>query len=351
MAGLDSSDDEVMRDVTAGGPGLVAVGSVCGETQVEYYEDGYEEEYCADRRAAIWTSVDGVIWARVPHDESIFGGNEDVEIASVTAGGSALVAVGNASSHEEPSFGYGTETTRAVVWTSVDGITWSRLGLGDAVIDGIAMQSVTTSGPGFVAVGSAPFRGGSIAAVWTSPDGFDWSSAPYTRKVFGDGVGYERVEMASVTAGGPGLVAVGGPESAVLVWTSVDGRTWSQLPPDADFIGPGDQSVRSVIAGGPGLVAVGTEASLVGFVAGQDSLVYTQIAVVWTSRDGITWSRVPHNESVFGGSPEMVDVVALGSNLIAVGSVCVETEVYVYDDGYRGEGCVDVDAVVWKTNN
>jgi hypothetical protein len=47
----------------------------------------------------------------------------------------------------------------------------------------------------------------------------------------------------------------------------------------------------------------------------------------------------------------MVDVVAHGSNLIAVGSVCTETEVHVYDDGYRNEHCVDVDAVVWKTNN
>jgi DNA-directed RNA polymerase specialized sigma24 family protein len=351
-----TADNEVMRDVTAGGPGLVAVGSICRETQVEYYEDGYQDEYCVDGPAAVWTSDDGVTWARVPHDESIFGGKGEVEMTSVTTGGPGLVVVGSERSIDEGWYDegwYGVESETAVVWTSVDGITWSRLALGDAVLDGDAMQSVTRGGPGLVAVGSAPSAmGESIAAIWTSVDGLNWSRVPYTRNVFGDGKGWQGgVGASSVTAGGPGLVAVGGPDSAAIVWISVAGIIWSQLPPDSDFIGPGDQSIRSVLAGGPGLVAVGTENLRVPRPGVDNGMTWVGIAVVWTSRDGITWSRVPHNESVFGGSPEMVDVVAHGSNLIAVGSVCTETEVYIYDDGYREEGCVDVDAVVWKTNN
>ena len=44
----------------------------------------------------------------------------------------------------------------------------------------------------------------------------------------------------------------------------------------------------SVTAGGPGLVAVGFEASFV-----------ERIGAVWTSPDGIEWTRVPHDQSVF----------------------------------------------------
>jgi DNA-directed RNA polymerase specialized sigma24 family protein len=347
--------DESITDTTSGGPGVVAVGSICEMRQIEYYEDGYQEEYCVDRVAAVWTSVDGVTWARVPHDDSIFGGKGDVGMASVTVGGPGLVAVGSDASDDGQEW-FGQWTAEAVVvWTSVDGLTWSRVPHDDEIFGEAEVQSVTVGGPGLVAVGLAPFATRSVAAVWTSPDGLSWSRVAYTRKAFGSGlaVSGSSIEMSSVTAGGPGLVAVGGPESAALVWTSVDGITWSQVPPDADFIGPGDQSIRSIVAGGPGLVAVGTEGFQVPSPSVQDGQSsYEQIVVVWTSRDGINWSRVPHNESVFGGGDvEMVDVVADGSNLIAVGSVCTETEVHIYDDGYREERCVDRDAVVWRTNN
>jgi hypothetical protein len=298
--------------------------------------------------------VDGVTWARVPHDDSIFGGKGDVGMASVTVGGPGLVAVGSdASDDEQEWFGQWTAES-VVVWTSVDGLTWSRVPHDAEIFGGARVQSVTVGGPGLVAVGSVRFTSGEIAAVWTSADGRIWSRVPYARKVFGDGLGYATVDMLSVAAGGPGLVAVGGPNGAAFVWTSVDGITWSRLPPDVDFIGPGDQSIRSIVAGGPGLVAVGTEGFRVPSPVledGQSS--YEQIVVVWTSRDGINWSRVPHDESVFGGGSalDMVDVVANGSNLIAVGSVCTETEVHTYDGGFREERCLDRDAVVWKTNN
>ena len=44
-------------------------------------------------------------------------------------------------------------------------------------------------------------------------------------------------------------------------------------------------------------------------------------AAVWTSPDGFTWSRVPHDEAVFGGAGEqkMVSVTGGGLGLVAVG--------------------------------
>ena len=43
-----------------------------------------------DEHAAVWTSVDGITWSRVPHDEGVFGGDDgedDQRMNSVIAGG------------------------------------------------------------------------------------------------------------------------------------------------------------------------------------------------------------------------------------------------------------------------
>ena len=58
--------------MSAGGPGVVAVGS-----------DGQGEDVVA----AVWTSPDGITWSRVPLDEAVFGGTADQVTLGVTAGG------------------------------------------------------------------------------------------------------------------------------------------------------------------------------------------------------------------------------------------------------------------------
>ena len=100
---------------------------------------------------------------------------------------------------------------------------------------------MTGGGPGLVAVGwDLP-----NVAVWTSVDGLAWSLVPNDETVFGRRMGWG---IVNVTAGGPGLVAVG-----EAVCTSVDGIAWSRLPSSELDWGTG----WSVIAAGPGLVATG----------------------------------------------------------------------------------------------
>ena len=70
-----------MHSVTAAGAGVVAVGA----------DGGF---YATRGDAVVWTSVDGITWSRVPHDEAVFGG---AEMYSVTVGGGGLVAVGDES--------------------------------------------------------------------------------------------------------------------------------------------------------------------------------------------------------------------------------------------------------------
>ena len=317
-----------MFSVTVGGPGLVAVGM----------DRSLGEEW----DAAAWTSPDGITWSRVAHDEAVFGGVRKQVMNSVTVGGPGLVAVGSEAS-------IGADGDRdAVVWTSPDGITWDRVPDDEALFSGDGYQtmfSVTAAGPGLVAVGVDARVGDRNTAVWASVDGITWSRVvPHGEADFGVVIvgGEMVVGETNVTVGGPGLVAVGsagtleerdpqGNQTATFsgvaaVWTSVDGITWSRVPHEGGIVSPDGQSLgvsrsdfdfgvvfqamKSVTVAGGELIAVG----LSGSISGWD-------AAVWTSPDGITWSRIPHDESVFGGadSPRMSSVTVGGPGLVAVG--------------------------------
>jgi hypothetical protein len=294
--------------------------------------------------AAVWTSVDGITWSRVSHDEEVFGG---AVMVSVTVGGPGLVAVGWDEYEDESS---------AAVWTSVDGITWSRVSHDDEVFGGAVMDSVTVGGPGLVAVGQSLFErvnggDGTAAAVWTSVDGITWTHVPDNEEVFS---GSRNLGMRSVAAGGPGLVAVGSADphngEDAAVWTSVDGITWSRVSHDEEVFGGtgpalrgGEQNMTDVTAGGPGLVAVGWE-----------FLGVSANAVVWTSVDGMTWTRVPNDDDIFGGVSHQAiwGVTTDGPTVVAVGEDRSrnrdegEVAVWTSDDGINwARGLPDEDGI------
>jgi len=186
-----------MSSVVNGGPGLVAVGFSGSRLEGDVVSD-----------AVVWTSVDGLTWSRVPDAEAVFG---EAYMSSVTVGGPGLVAVGVARADESALGDFGD----GAVWTSVDGLTWLRAPHDDAVLGGAGpqrMDEVIVGGPGLVAVGKEGYcfeipgcqsPPGSPNVVWTSVDGITWSRVPHDDAVFGD------VYTPSVTVGGPGLVAVG----------------------------------------------------------------------------------------------------------------------------------------------
>jgi hypothetical protein len=291
---------QTISSVTAGGPGLVAVGSDGGEGLGD---------------AAVWVSPDGFTWSRVAHDEAVFGGEDGQVMSAVIVGGPGLVAVG----WDGQGILADNPNLDAAIWTSVDGYTWSRVPHEDDVFAGAWIDAVTVGGPGLVAVGgTGGYNVDSDAAVWTSPDGIIWSRVPHDESVFG---GDDGQFISDVTVGGPGLVAVGsgggiGPwdhntGTHAAVWTSVDGTTWSRVPNDDALLGTGSNPapMLSVAAGGPGLVAVGSDF----WAAGRAR------TPVWTSPDGIIWTRVPDDETVRG---VMLDVIGGGPGLVAVGCVC-----------------------------
>ncbi len=237
-----------VHGMTAGGPGLVAVGAY----------DAY------DAMADIWTSSDGRTWSRVIGQELGPG-----VINDVTCGGPGLVAVGD---------GEGDGSARGAVWTSRDGLAWSRAP-DDPVFGRGWIKAVTAGGPGLVAVGF-PHR------AWFSPDGLTWTRAsvpPVPPDVYpGDNGQTPQVYLDDVAAAGDRLVAVGGmmmndESHQAVVWISADGMTWTDVPLDREVF-PLRSSIKEVIGGPDGFIAIGADDP-----DGPPSM--------WTSPDGLHWSR------------------------------------------------------------
>jgi hypothetical protein len=221
----------------------------------------------------------------------------------------------------------GVDGIGAAVWTSPDGDTWSRVSDPDGVMSGIQeMNGIVVAGPGMVAVGSTSDDTGSTAAIWTSPDGIAWTRLPNTPETDTSEV---HATMNAVIVGGPGLIAVGfvsdDDDFDAAVWTSPDGITWTRVPHDEGvFGGPDGQMMEAVTVGGPGLVAVGQDYNGDGVGA-----------AVWTSPDGFAWTKVPSNQDTFGGSQArgMWGVISDGSALVAVGAVGSGSAIWTSPDG------------------
>ena len=151
----------------------------------------------------MWTSVDGLTWSRVPDDESVFGA---AEMFSVTAGGPGLVAVGGKARPRSDDYD-------PAVWTSVDGLTWSRVPDDESVFGTGLLPNVTATERGLVIiVDTADLN----LRLWTSEDGLTWSPSPDDDAVFDDEDAPPRsgttIDVFGVAVGGPGLVAVGDSE-------------------------------------------------------------------------------------------------------------------------------------------
>jgi hypothetical protein len=89
-------------------------------------------------------------------------------------------------------------------------------------------------------------------------------------------------------------------DGSAAVWVSGDGLSWTRVAQDAAAFGSDSAIwIHDVARGGPGLVAVGTE-----WNGGWTKEGAYPHAAVWVSPDGLDWSRVPHDDTVFGGTAE-----------------------------------------------
>ncbi|MGH2406987.1 MAG: WD40/YVTN/BNR-like repeat-containing protein [Candidatus Limnocylindrales bacterium] len=268
-------------DVVAGGPGLVTAG---------FFDRGPQ--------AAIWTSNDGFSW-RLASDFPVADGTLADAIASSPRG---LLAGG-------------ADGRKAAAWRSTDGVAWAQVDGGTAFSDPAAplqISAVTAWGTGWVAAGYLGTYAGPLrAAFWTSPDGIAWQRV-------GDAGEFTDGRVNALTKLGTRLVAVGGTgtynaRTGGTAWTSDDGgASWSRSPSSPDLQAG---VLWGVAPGGPGLVAVGSDPD-------------DRKAMVWTSTDGVAWTRVPDAPALVnhGLKIRMQDVAKVGAELIAGGHLLFGTQ-------------------------
>ena len=252
----------------------------------------------------VWTSENGYDWRRVAGPDT----DPDLGIKhlrAATAGGPGLVAVGGDNA-----------------WYSVDGSDWSLAAV-PALPAGILARpdsersvewtGVTAAGDDLVAGGIAsvpradnPDKQLVMPLLWTSHDGRTWASVALP----------EMDQITAVTGGPVGFIATGraGPDAAV--WFSADGDAWERVADGAFTAGgisdPGRVLVlESAAATGAGFVVVGGDGYCL-----HEPCTY-QDAVIWTSADGRSWSRVPHDARFTGAS--LVEAISWGSRFVVGG--------------------------------
>jgi hypothetical protein len=303
-------------------------------------------------------STDGHAWTMVPPDAH----------PAIGKGGAGWALVGSDR---------GFLLANGDVWFSADGFDWQRLARStdDADLGHGEMLSLAVGGPGYVAVGNGN-------SAWYSTDASDWSLArvpPLPTQFFADqGYGTPEVAMHAIAVAGDTLIASGTASyhtarsglSLPVLWTSHDGKSWTSVldPQLRDEEGPiaagpggfvnivyslqddpgtgsvvirhsrdGDAwtradslgswftevdgttmqlSVESIAASDAGFVAAGQ----VGPLCLLDGVPCEPLeALIWTSKDGRAWSRLPtNNEFAHAGAS---NVVAWGSRFVVGGRV------------------------------
>lgn len=243
--------------------------------------------------------------------------------------GEAPTAVpADAPSTTEPAVSGSTSSTVAstVATTSADEsrtLTWSPpVRVDDPRPDddgplglGLSFQSPSAASELGVVLAQATPRGEGIEAatrLWFSEDALNW-----------DAIDLGGVRLRSVTAGGPGFVAIGredtsdpGPETQAgiefepvpAVWISDDGREWASATSiDRGAFDHGEMA--DVVATGGGLMAVGDVWDSGGPIH----------PAVWTSPDGLSWSMIPDDPFGTTDGRLMMQLAAGEGGIVAVG--------------------------------
>jgi molecular chaperone DnaK (HSP70) len=344
LGGIDVTDDNQIEGITTSGTSFVAVGDRPSDTELD---------------ALVLLSPDGQEWSRF--DDPAFGGEGNQRMFSVASGPGGVIGVGVDGTRPEGDGGVWTglddEVTKvespalgsegyqeirdivwyqdryiavgcsdttgegqdmcaenqaggqeATIWTSTDGLEWSRLDSGAVEqATNAVMWAVTPTTAGVAAVGIEQDAGPESrrAAFWFSADGETWSrveAEPAPDSIDSSITGVAANELGVVATGYDST-----PESAhdEAFWFSADGTSWEQAI--ADSRTRNNQVVNKVVATPDGFLAVGRD-----FQQGSN------LGGVWVSPDGQQWNR--QYEDVFGPDGTILrDAAASTERLVIAG--------------------------------
>lgn len=176
-------------------------------------------------RPTNWTgTAAGARTRLVDHEPAVevFGGEHAIAVNGETARSGTDLIVGQ---WDGPGGRYG-----AAVWTSSDGVRWTRNASDPALVSAPGEQTAARGGAagpdGFIVVGDTLRGGATTALSWTSPDGRVWQRNPLPYK--------GSVSAARVGCDGTGCVIVGatiGAQPQLTCWARRPGKAPSGGPP------------------------------------------------------------------------------------------------------------------------
>jgi hypothetical protein len=180
-------------------------------------------------RPAVWTSTDGLVWSRVPS----LPATRRADLRAIVHGPSGFVIVG-------------VDRNRPAAWTSADGLAWRTGAIESATGPTGELNALAVTASGFIAGGGLDSRDEEgnpqrLPNIWTSRDGFRWEA----------GTGeFPCCTIRKIAVGAAGTLIV---SEDIEGTYSKDGANWIQ----AVFDRPG---VEQVIARSDGFLAVGQRA-------------------------------------------------------------------------------------------
>ncbi len=161
------------------------------------------------------------------------------------------------------------------------------------------------------------------AQAWHSRNGSTWETATIA------GGGTWPADVMAVTTWDGGFVAVGG----TTIMTSRDGAEWSWvLPATVEISGTGFTHGHTIKAGMFDVIALGSRLVAVGSL--WDPLENASEPAIWTSTDARAWHLVaPLDGAEPGETSGLRAIVAGGPGLVAVGAAETGAPVWVSSDG------------------
>ena len=242
-------------------------------------------------------------WERV--DPPAMGGRLNQSLYRIVHGGPGFAVLGTDADGDE-----GAQRSMATVWTSSNAREWTKSRLLAGVPAGDSSEAYVIAGmPGALVAFGGVCCTIEQRAMWWSHDGTAWERLVLP-------LAMQDVTLLSIAGGPQGFVGVGvshegdpnDPEETGEIWTSPDGRQWTEVEPLAARIGPG--SVAGVAWAGTHWLAVGKQAG------GE-----TWDGAAWRSPDLLRWSRVAARDPALVGEDEVElnRVVPFAGGILAAG--------------------------------
>lgn len=226
------------------------------------------------------------MWASPDGGKTWKSGTSDLQLTSVAASGDGLIAAAR-----------GPNSFNASLWKSANGLTWKPLPDPAGVFSGADVRLIVHTDSRWLVGGAV---GGPTTpqtpAIWSSTDGHTWTAETITGLA-------QQASIASIVGGPKGMLAILNVLNSSAALVSSDGQHWQpakNIPVGNFYYYFGATSVAAWQGGFIWLADEGGEAAL------------------WSSTDGMTWTRVGGDE-LFGGSAQISDIVSFNSGVVAVG--------------------------------